>query len=684
MNLDDRSNKILEELISNPSITSKDMEKKYDLTRRQLGYSFDKINDWLISKNLPAIERTRQGHFIIDQSLFTKLNMDHTVESADMDILSEKQRVYMIVMMLLSNDELSLNHFTSELDVSKNTVLSDLKRAQDYVGEYDLTIRYSRKLGYVIEGKEFLIRKLLIHVTYKFLEMNNGASRLRNLAAIHENEIIELNKRIAKVENKLNLKFTDEKIDTMPYTLTLVLRRIKKGQKVSSFYIKYEELSDTKEYLATEEILYDIEDIPMEERLFITLHLLTTNVHWSGYLTEQTIPNLMQALDDMLRLFEKRACIFLQDKEQLLNKLLLHVNPAYYRIKYQLTEINHVQDSVSKEFMALHHLVQKSTKPLEELIGMKIPESETTYLTMLIGGWLTRQGDSIQEKVKAIVVCPKGVSVSRLMFSELRELFPEFVFLDSLSVREFQGYTLDYDIVFSPTFLETDKKLFMANSFLEREEKHRLRKQVMMELHGYIPFDINVEDLISIVKNHASVNDEQELSKELLRYINRDDTAAVKTKQVRNPIINLSDLITPETITLKQSVPSWEAAIQTASKPLIENGYIEQEYVNAMVNHYDKDPYIVIGPNIAIPHAAPDEGVNEVSMSLLVLAEGVNYTEDYSINLVIVIAAVDKKQHLKALMQLMKLAGSEEDRNAVIQAGSVDEIWNIIKSYSKE
>ncbi|WP_088052426.1 BglG family transcription antiterminator [Virgibacillus dakarensis] len=683
MQLDDRSNKILEALISNPSITSKDVEKKYDLTRRQLGYSFNKINDWLLHNNLPAIERTRQGHFIIDQTVFTKLNSEQDGMPQDLDILSEKQRIYIIVMMLLSNDDLSLLHFTSELEVSKNTVLTDLKRAQDYVADYDLAIRYSRRLGYVMEGNEFLIRKLLIQVTYKILEMPNGTDRLRKLAGIQENEIGELDKRIDQVERKLNLQFTDEKVTTMPYTLILVLRRIKKGKQVKSFYIKYEELSDTKEYQATEEILYDFKAIPMEERLFITLHLLTTNVYWSEYLTEEAIPNLQQALDEMLRLFEKRACVVIQDREQLLNKLLLHVKPAYYRIKYHLMETNDMQDSVSKDFMALHHLVQKSTKPLTDLIGMKIPDSETTYLTMLIGGWLTRQGDSIQEKVKAIVVCPKGVSVSRLMLSELRELFPEFIFLDSLSVREFQAYKLDYDLVFSPIFLETDKKLFIANSFLEREEKSRLRKQVMMELHGYIPSDFNVDDIMNIIKNYASIDNEQELSKELYRYINRDETASVKQQRLEErPTANLSDLITPNKITLRDAADSWESAIRMSAQPLMESGHIEPEYVEAMIKHCEKDPYIVIGSNIAIPHAAPDEGVNDVSMSLLRLKEGVKFTDDYSINLVIVIAALDKQQHLKALMQLMKLAGSDKDRDVVVNAASVEEIYTIIRKYS--
>ncbi|OZU88356.1 transcription antiterminator BglG [Virgibacillus indicus] len=683
MELDDRSKKILDDLLSNPSTSSKDLEKKYKLTRRQLGYSINKINDWLDESKLSPIERTRQGHFIIDQTVFTNLASEQPNASpADMNILSEDQRVYMIVMMILSNEELSLFHFTSELEVSKNTVLSDLKRAQEFVSRLDLNIRYSRRLGYLIEGKEFNIRKLLTNVISKLLNMTNGADRICELANIQEHEITEINNRIDNVEKKLTIQFTDEKVAIMPYTLILVLERIKKGHIVDPFYIGYEELSDTKEYLATEEILYDIEDIPMEERMFITLYLLTANVYWSEFLTEETIPNLKQAIDDMLRLFEKRAIIFIQDREQLLNKLLLHIKPAYYRIKYHLTEVNDVELSVSKEFMELHHLVQQSTEPLEELIGEKIPESETTYLTMLIGGWLSKQGDSIQEKVKAIVVCPKGVSVSRLMFSELRELFPEFVFLDSLSVREFVNYKLDYDIIFSPVVLETKKKLFIASSFLEREEKIRLRKQVMLETHGYIPSDIDIEELINIVKNHADIKDEQRLRKNLYRYIHRDDTAQVKNQEKALPAAGLDELITPGNITLRQSVSSWDEAIRIAANPLVESGHIETRYVDAIISHYDKDPYIVIGPNIAIPHAAPDEGVNDVSMSLLRLENGVIFTEDYSINLIVIIAAVDKQKHLKALMQLMKLAGSDEDRNAIIHSDSREEIFKIINKYS--
>ncbi|WP_337017909.1 BglG family transcription antiterminator [Oceanobacillus massiliensis] len=685
MVLSDRNKNILKELISYPSIISMDLEKKYDLTRRQLGYSIQKINDWLVSNNLPAIERTRNGHFVIDQAVFSKFSSNNENTIAKTNILTEDQRVYLIMMMLVSSEEeLSLNHFTLELNVSKNTILSDLKEVQRRLDEYELTIRYSRKNGYLIEGKEFQIRKLLINVTYQILQMSNGETRLKELTTINEVQLNEFNHRIERIENTLNLKFTDEKLLTMPYILILVLRRIEKGHHINAFSIEYEELSNTKEYQATEELLYDFENLPVEERLFITLHLLTTNVHSSEILNEEAIPNLIPAIDTMLRYFEKNACIYLQDRDILRDKLLQHIQPAYYRIKYQLTDTVHFQGSLSKEFKEIHHLVKRSIRPLADLIGSDIPDSESTYITMLIGGWMSRQGESIDKKIKAIVVCPQGVSVSRLMFNEISELFPEFVFLDSLSIREFLDYPLHYDVVFSPVYLETTKKLFVTKVFLGQEEKYRLRKQVMLEVHGYIPNDIDVNYLMEIIKQHATIDNEKDLIDSLENYINRDEDAAVVKKNVDKQELNLDQLITTQNITLEDSVSYWEDAIQKGAHPLIESGSIEEEYVNRMIQYSEQDSYIVIGPNIAIPHAAPEDGVNEVGMSLLRVKEGVRYSNEFSIKLIVVIAAVDKQQHIHALMQLMRLASSEKDRNRMINANSAEEIYEIIKLYSAD
>ncbi|WP_096274243.1 BglG family transcription antiterminator [Paucisalibacillus globulus] len=684
--LSGRDKMILDELTSNPNVSSMDIERKFDLTRRQLGYSITKINEWLITHDLPTIERTRQGYFVIDQAVITKVSGAEkpALSSNEKPILREDERVQYILMMILSSDEeLSLNHFTFELDVSKNTILNDLKQAQHYIDDYELTIRYSRKYGYVLEGKEFQIRKLLMHMTFHILQMVNGESRLKKIAAIQDEEVIEFKNRVEKVENQLNLKFTDEKHRLMPYILILLLRRITNGNQMEAFSIEYKELSNTKEYRATEELLYDMEDIPLSERLFITLHLLTTNIFSSEMLEDDLMTNLLPAVDNMLRHFEKSAVIHLQDRNQLVDKLMQHLKPAYYRIKYQLTDTIVFQGSLSKEFKELHHLVKRSIGPLQKLVGSDIPDNEIAFITMLIGGWMNKHGESIDKKVKAIVVCPQGVSVSRLMYNELRELFPEFVFLDYLSVREYLKYPLEYDVIFSPINLETNKKLFVTKAFLGREEKYRLRKHVMLGVHGFVSDEVDVEQLIDLISNHATIHQEKELREALLQYLDPKNGGNFVTHQEGHDL-DLDDLINKKSITLVDDVDSWEAAIRLSAKPLIDHGKIEPQYVDAMIRYCEEDPYIVIAPGVAIPHAAPEDGAREVGMSLLRIKNGVSYTNDYDIHLIIAISAVDKQQHIHALMQLMNLVGSEKECNQLINADSVEDIYAIIQHYSKD
>ena len=685
MRLNERDQLILNELFNDPSTTSMILEQKYQLSRRQLGYSIDKINKYLLDHNLPVIERTRKAHFIIDRTIFEKFNVanESKKQKEDEVLFTEEQRLNMIIsLLILSTEELSLNHFTSYLKVSKNTVLSDLKLVQKQLEEeYGLIIRYSRKSGYVIEGKEFQIRKLLIHIISMMWNVHAGERRLKEMAGVNDQQLLKFSKRVEKVENKLNLKFTDEKIKMMPMILIFILKRIEKGNIIDSFSINYEELSNTKEYQATEEILYDYPKIPETERLFITLHLLTTIVVSSDDMLEDRIPNLLPAIDRMLRKFEKRACIYFEDREQLLDKLLQHIKPAYYRIKYHLTDKIYMQGTLQDEMKEMHHLVKQSTKPLESLIGIEIPEHETIYITMLIGGWMKKQGESIERKVKAVVVCPQGISVSKLMYNEMVELFPEFIFLDNLSVREFLNYPLEYDVVFSPTYLETNKKLFVTKVVLGKEEKNRLRKQVMLTVHGYVPTDIDENELMRIISNYAEIKNEKALKKELKRYIHRDMNTTVVNSRKADHVIQLNELLVPETITLLDTVDSWESAIRICAKPLVEGKKVEPRYVDAMIRNSLQDSYIVIGPNIAIPHAAPEDGVNQVGMSLLCLKQSVPYGNS-KMNLIVVIATKDKQEHIHALMQLMKLAGSREDREQLVKATSIKVVSKIIDNYS--
>ena len=65
MYLDSRSYMIFQEIVDNSSATGKGLEEKFHLTRKQLSYSFDKINDYLRENGHPEIKRLKTGYFMV-------------------------------------------------------------------------------------------------------------------------------------------------------------------------------------------------------------------------------------------------------------------------------------------------------------------------------------------------------------------------------------------------------------------------------------------------------------------------------------------------------------------------------------------------------------------------------------------------------------------------------------------
>ncbi|GGK00622.1 PTS sugar transporter subunit IIA [Lentibacillus kapialis] len=684
--LGDESLRLLREVTLNKNVKTKDLQTSFGFSRRQVDYRFKKINEWLVDNNFPEVERTKRGEFIIHpivQSLVT----DQKEVTTQTQVPNEKERIHLLILMLLSmKEEYSLNHFSIELKVSKNTILADLKVVQEMVSSYELFIQYSRKHGYYLSGTEFNVRRLLIQTVRDVITMIDGEKWFFHLTGIDSSEVKGFYQKVEHIENELDLKFTDEKVQIMPYILSLIFNRIQKGALIKDLSINYEEFSDTKEYKASGELFSHTANVPVEERIFITLKLLSTNMAAST-LIEEVIPELSEAIEEMLVRFEKLALIELQDKSELLNSILLHVKPAYYRIKYKLTNQPTLQATGGPEFQNLHHLVKRASQPLRDFFGMDISEEESKYLTMLIGGWLRRQGDSIQHKLKAIVVCPNGVSVSKHLHSTLSNLFPEFVFMDSLSIREFKSYDYEFQVVFSPTFLDTDQNLFIVEPFLTGAQKRQLRKKVFEQLNGYFPSLIDWDEVVSLIGQHATIHDREELIRALTNYVYKENGKDLKGdapifEEEAGPAI--THLLKPETISIRDQIESYGEAIRVAADPLLQNGVITSGYIDKMVRIHDTDdPYAILGEYIAIPHASMEDGVKNLSMSMLKMTEGIPISAGINIYLIVVIAPDGNGHHLRALQQLEEISSSEEAITELCKAKTKKELWEYLKVHTQ-
>lgn len=141
------------------------------------------------------------------------------------------------------------------------------------------------------------------------------------------------------------------------------------------------------------------------------------------------------------------------------------------------------------------------------------------------------------------------------------------------------------------------------------------------------------------------------------------------------------DILTKDKVQVQDSVTDWSQAITEASQPLLEQDYIEEGYVDAMIDSVKEfGPYIVIAPEIAIAHARPENNVKKVGLSLLKLNKPINFAEDsHYASLIFVLSATDNTSHLSVLQSLAGVLGNQAVVKQLLDSKDSDEIIKVIK-----
>lgn len=122
-------------------------------------------------------------------------------------------------------------------------------------------------------------------------------------------------------------------------------------------------------------------------------------------------------------------------------------------------------------------------------------------------------------------------------------------------------------------------------------------------------------------------------------------------------------VLTEDLISFQQGSFSWEDAIRMTGKPLVENGYVQPAYVDAMVDVVNTyGPYIVIAPMIAMPHARPEAGAIKVGFGITIFDQSVAFgdTDDLNARLFVTLSCTSSDTHLQMMQALIDVLGDED------------------------
>lgn len=144
--------------------------------------------------------------------------------------------------------------------------------------------------------------------------------------------------------------------------------------------------------------------------------------------------------------------------------------------------------------------------------------------------------------------------------------------------------------------------------------------------------------------------------------------------------MRLIDYFPEASITIRPLAQNLQEAVDFSMSSLLANRYINENYIQAIKDStISNGPYYILAPGVAMPHARPECGALKTGMSLTLLRQDVQFTdEDDGIKLLIGLSSADSDSHIGAIQALSELLCEEDVLAALLAAKSEKELADII------
>ncbi|MBU0279156.1 PTS sugar transporter subunit IIA [Gemella sp. zg-1178] len=142
-------------------------------------------------------------------------------------------------------------------------------------------------------------------------------------------------------------------------------------------------------------------------------------------------------------------------------------------------------------------------------------------------------------------------------------------------------------------------------------------------------------------------------------------------------------LLKEQDILLGQEFATKEEAIRKAGEVLVANGYVDSEYVDAMLER-ENIVSTYMGNFIAIPHGTDDakKSIKNTGISVLQIPGGVSFAspEDTEDKLVFIIFGIAGKdgEHLELLSKIAIFCSDQENVVKLFSAKTKEEVINLL------
>lgn len=673
MNITLRRRQIILELLSTKkNLTIDCLAGLCQVSKRSIHYDLDEIEAWAKTKGLILERKAGVGVRLLHNG-----QMPSALFDDDYSVVPTSEEISKRILRYLLEHQrfVSIQELSNAICTGKNTITRGIDQLSGVIAEFDAKLERKPGFGIRLVGNEYKLRQCIYitflpdatHLEHETSNKTNWfdeqlQTSANNIEILPRSLLVQVREELHRTESKHRVSLVDHSFHYLSKVIAIALYRMERHCYIEKMEWPAEIQLNNKLNQVISEATESLERrlhivIPESERIYFRIlssgmHLLDSVASESDAL-HISDEDLATCRDFIMRI-EALLRLRIWDDLQFRNTLLRHLQPMLNRLKLEVSVKNPLISEILERYGEVFSITKTAAVALEKRMGKKLNDDEIGFLALYVCAAI-EQYDVENRRSKVLVVCNSGLGTAHLLTSILQRKLPEIEIIKTTSQYEWEEFEASADLIISTIKLsKAHKPVILVPPLPSDADIQKIRSF------------LDVEPLPAVIYN------EIETMKSLIDW--------------EAGSIGLDRALTKEMVALGITAANWEDAIERVGTLLLDAGFVSDTYIQKMIDAVKEyGPFIVVVPGVALAHAKPEAGeVNRVCLSMVTLDEPVDFGTDQAcpVKLLFAFGTPDDKSHKTMLSQLTSLILPEQDRMALMQATTYEEVSRTIQRHT--
>ena len=342
----------------------------------------------------------------------------------------------MIALILMIKGNATIEELSEYIEVSKNTLVNDLKLSEAKLKEFDISISKKSYHGTFIEENND--EKLGDAFLKLYSSLSEGQDEeiykwLYKYSNINEEYIKTI---IEAVEEEKNIQYTEESLEELEIILLFTLSRVLNNQEIKLDINNNDKESEFKTLKNSIEKVID-KKIHNDKIEYLLKIFRGAKIAKDFNLKKEEKINKITS--EVLSELYTMLNIEVDSDAEFIRQMQLHLEIAIYRVENNLVINNPLLEEIKYKMSFIYGITEEILSKKKDVIGVDFPEAEIAYMAMYFGTIFEKYAKG-NFSANVLVVCNGGLATSSLLKSRMNLMIPEIKIQSICRLKDVNDY----------------------------------------------------------------------------------------------------------------------------------------------------------------------------------------------------------------------------------------------------